>query len=445
MGLVCCLVAFIGAFALARKGLGHGLGFVLAVGCIYGWLRANFLDGVTHFSFDAALLGLYLGVLPRVRAPGDASRSRLVTWTYLLLGWPLVVILLSPFLDAQHVFVQIAGLRNAILFVPLLVIGGVASEDDLTALGSWAEGCLVVVSGFAIAEWLFGLEYFFPLNPVTKLLYASRDVAAGYHRLPASFTSAHAYGGTMVGLLPLLLSRLEDTRGRRWLTLGAIGLASLGVFACGARSPVLLFGIVVAGTLVGLRQKPVGVVLLVAVMAMVGYTVSQSDRLRRYESLTDTEMVEERVAGSVNMSFIDILTDYPFGKGLGSAVGTSVPFFLSEYARPPVGIENEFGRLLLEEGLPGLLLWLGFLLSVLGGSAVNLWRRGPRAIGMWLVCATSWATGLIGVGLLASIPGTFLLMVYFGEIAKRAPAVEAFRPESWPQRGTRPLRARRLP
>ena len=119
----------------------------------------------------------------------------------------------------------------------------------------------------------------------------------------------------------------------------------------------------------------------------------------------------------------------------------SVPFFLADYALPPVGIESEFGRLLLEEGLPGLLLWVGFIGYVLWVSLSGLRRGDARTTGMWIFCAGSWGTGLIGTGLLAAIPSTMLLMLYCGELIgdarplrgvdlKRQLALESSRPSS---------------
>ena len=49
------------------------------------------------------------------------------------------------------------------------------------------------------------------------------------------------------------------------------------------------------------------------------------------------------------------------GNGLGGG-GTSMPYFLESQVRHPVQIENEYGRIMLEEGLPGLALWLGLIL-----------------------------------------------------------------------------------
>lgn len=434
MGLALCLGSFAVAVIVSRRSLGDGLGFVLGVGCIYGWLRANLSDGSTHFLFDSALTGIYVGVLPRLRIRNGMGGNRLLTWTAVLIIWPLIVLLMSPFLEAQHVIVQMAGLRNAVLFVPLLLVGSVLSHEDWNSFTSWAQWCVIGVSGFAGAELLFGLGPFFPLNEITKNLYVSNDIIGGFYRIPASFTSAHAYGGTMLALIPLFLGRLEEVRPYRWLTFAAIALASLGVFVCGARLPVVLFSIVMLGSLPGFRKRPGVLVLLILSMAVVGYSVSQSNRLRRFETLADPEMVSDRVSGSVNMTFVEILSDYPMGKGLGSAFGTSVPQFLAEYARPPVGIESEFGRLLVEEGIPGLLLWVAFVSSLLGLSASGIRREGSRAVGMWLVCAATWATGLIGAGLLASIPGTLLLMLYCGRIGKIMPRGLAKREARWRRR-----------
>jgi hypothetical protein len=423
VGLAFCFLAFVGGWAFAHRRLGHGLGFVLATGCIYGWLRANLLDGLTHFCFDAALVGLYASILPRIRFPPGAQTRRLGIWTLLLVGWPFIVILLSPFLDAQHFFIQIVGLRTAILFAPLLLIGDVATDDDFRLLGSWAGWCVVGASAFTVGELVMGLERFYPMNEVTKILYSSNDIAGGYYRLPASFTSAHAYGGTMVGVLPLLLGNLEVKGGNRFAALVTTALASLGVFACGARIPVVMFVVVMSAMLLRLRRKPIALGLVIVTVCALGYVISQSDRLRRFESLGDTEMVEERVSGSVTMEFWEIVGSYPMGRGLGSAFGTSVPFFLADYARPPLGIESEYGRLLLEEGLPGLLLWVGFVVWLLASSARKVRSGSAERVGMWAVIASYWASGLLGAGVLSSIPGTLLLMIYMGSLARTSEQV----------------------
>ena len=104
--------------------------------------------------------------------------------------------------------------------------------------------------------------------------------------------------------------------------------------------------------------------------------------LKRFETLGDSDLVEERIAGSINMSFLEIVVNYPMGEGIGGApLGPASPSFLSGYAKPSIGIENEFGRLLLEEGLPGLLLWVSFVVYVLGRSLAEVRRGGGASRG----------------------------------------------------------------
>jgi len=431
VGIALCLLSFVASLVVARRNLGHGLGLVLAVGCVYGWLRANLLDGFTHFTFDMALAGFYIATLPRLRPIGGWSGNPLVTWTAFLVGWPLMMILISPFLNAPHLFIQVAGLRNAVLFAPLALLGGALSREDLRKFTFWAEWSVVLVSCFTIAEWLFGLQVVYPLNEATLLIYVSRDIVGDYYRLPSSFVSSHVYGGTMIALLPLFFGRLEEKSSRRFLTAVAGVLVALGVFACGARSPVVLLGLMVGGMLFQLRQGIIASLFVIVMIVGIGLSVSQSERLQRFESLSDTEMVVDRLSQSLNMSFWDILTDYPMGKGLGSAAGTSIPFFLAEYAKPPIGIENEFARLLVEEGVPGLLGWTGFVLWVLGRSAAGLRRWSARAVGMWIFCAGTWASGLIGVGILAAIPTTMLLMLYLGKLSCETPVRSADIEPGW--------------
>ena len=61
MGFALCLASFILVLRCSRHSLGRGLGGLLAVGYLYGILRARFPDGFSHVVFDVGTLGLYLG------------------------------------------------------------------------------------------------------------------------------------------------------------------------------------------------------------------------------------------------------------------------------------------------------------------------------------------------------------------------------------------------
>lgn len=125
------------------------------------------------------------------------------------------------------------------------------------------------------------------------------------------------------------------------------------------------------------------------------------------------------------MSFFEIAAQYPFGNGLGGG-GTSIPYFLQGRIVNPVVMENEYARILLEQGILGLVIWILFILWVLSRRNEN--RRDPWALGRRLAlafCAASFGTGLIGIGLFTSIPHTPLFFLLIGWVGARQTKSEA--------------------
>jgi hypothetical protein len=427
IGLGLTLLAIVATFAATRRGLGHGLGSLLLFGYFYGILRARFPDGLSHFIFDGAVAGLYLALLTarkRVRRVGhDAQVLRF--WVKVLMVWPLCTMLLSPLFDSQHFFIQLVGLRVAILLLPLVAVGSRLTEEELDSLGEWVLGLNLAAFAFALLELWLGVEPFFPESAVTALLYLANDVGAERSlRIPATFNTGHAYGGTMVVSLPLLVRRWQRVRSGRLLTGLALVGSVLGLFICAARSPVVqMLGIVVVLLLVT-RLSTRLLAGLTAVLLVVGAVVLYTPRFQRFLTLEDTEYIAERVSWSVNTSLLDVITNYPLGNGLGSAAGTSIPFFLQDVARPQYGLENEYARIAMEQGIIGLLLWvifLGWLFTRLPPR-----RRGGSLVAermMWATVLVLWGTAFIGTGLLSSIPATALLLLWMGVIVgTRRPA-----------------------
>lgn len=156
-------------------------------------------------------------------------------------------------------------------------------------------------------------------------------------------------------------------------------------------------------------------------LGAIGWVASNEQRLQRFMQLRDTDMVAERISWSVNMSFFEAAAKYPFGNGLGGG-GTSIPYFLRNRIENPLTMENEYARIMLEQGILGLAIWIVFILWLLarrGGNRFDSWYPGRRLA--WIVCATSFATGLIGTGLLTSVPHTCLLLLMAGWVAARQP------------------------
>lgn len=422
LAIILCVLAAILAAVAGRRSLVAGIAAVLAVGYMYGILRANVQQPASHFVFDAAVLGLYVTQLfrPDPEATADpVGRSRLLIWVLLLFAWPIFLLAIPH----QDPLVQFVGLRGHVFFLPFLLFGSRLTNERAYELALWCAVLNIAAFALAATEFQLGIEPFFPRSTVTEVMYRSNDVA-GYtaYRIPSSFSNAHAYAGTMVATLPLLVGGWVRAGGRtrhRQLLTVAILLSALGVFMSAVRSHtlvlILLAVVVTAAGGVRVLARAGWAVLLVG----VAWLVSTDVRLQRITTAFDADYFAKRVGGSVNSGFFDLVLQYPLGNGLGGG-GTSIPYFLQSRLENVVLMENEYARIMLEQGVPGLLLWIAFVAWVLtrrsrGGT--DGWVLGRRLA--WWVAASSFAMGLIGTGLLTAIPQTCLFLLGTGWVAVR--------------------------
>ncbi len=412
IAIALCAAAFLACYWAGRRSLGQGLVVLLAFGYFYGILRANLLTTFAHFIFDAGLLGLYLSFWNKSGSSRKSSTAARV-WTLLLVLWPVMLVAL-PF---QPLLVSLVGLRGNVFFIPLVWLASQLKRKDLMELAVGLALLDLVAFGFAVAEYFLGVPRFFPLSPVTQIMYASGDVAGGYLRIPSTFTSAHAFGGTMVGTLPFLIGLWMEAEKRILRILGVIGIpvVLMGMLMSATRSNFIIACGMVGFVLFKTKMKAPQRVFFVLIIGIVGYAALSNARFQRFKSLDDADTITERIAGSVNRGFFEILTEYPMGNGLGGG-GTSVPYFLEGQVRNPIGMENEYARILSEQGIIGLLLWLSFLgwFFYQGRFAFSngYWATSRRLT--WCLTAIGFGTAWIGTGLLTSIPGTVLIMIGAG-------------------------------
>lgn len=423
-GIFLCAAAFLVAFLAGRRSLATGLSAVLAIGYFYGIVRANFPDPASHFIFDAAVLALYLTRLLGARVAADRQRVRTVTiWTAVLIAWPVVMV----FVPLQDPLVQLVGLRGNIFLLPFLMLGARLKDDDIGRLALTLAVLNLLAFAFAGAEYAIGMDRFFPHNFNTELIYRSGDVgAANQLRIPGPFSGAHAYAGTMVMSLPFLLGAWA-TRGTsaayRVLLIAAMAVAALGIFAAASRVHTVVLATVVMTVFFSGRIAAGARVLLLAALGALAAIVLSQERLQRFTTLRDTGYVSDRVAGSVNTSFWELLLQYPFGNGLGGG-GTSMPYFLQDRLHGQVVLENEYARILLEQSSIGLCLWItfiGWFITLRFGTARKEWGLGEHVA--WVVCVIYFGTALIGIGMLTAIPQSALMFLCIGWVGAKRPAI----------------------
>lgn len=408
-----CVIAFVASYWAGRRSLAYGLLATLTVGYFYGILRANLLTQFSHFIFDASLVGLYLSQRWGT-SPGDpATTGTLRTWLAALIGWPVLVALM-PF---QPMLVSLVGFRGNTFFLPMFLLGSRLKDHDLVKLSSGIAALNFIALGFALAEYFTSVQRFYPLSPVTSIIYASSDAGEGYLRIPAIFSSAHAFGGAMVMTLPFLIGywTIAASRRQRSLALLGVGVSLLGILMSATRLNFITACVMILATVFTSRMKTKNKAVFVLLVAILGAVAMTNVRFQRFKSLGDTEYVKQRIGGSINRDFWEILAEYPMGNGLGGG-GTSIPYFLEGQVRNPMGLESEYSRILCELGIIGLVLWVSFVTWFLTRAPVAFaktrWQSTRRLA--WCLCAFGWGSGLIGVGLLTSIPGTMIFLLSLG-------------------------------
>ena len=422
-----CAASFLGCLLAGNRSLKHGLLTLLGIGYAYGILRANFPDVWTYLMFDAGVVGLFASQLWRPAALEQRrSVQDLRLWMFALIAWPTLLFIVFP---TSTPLVELVGLRAQIFLLPFLILGARLTSDDLADMARVLAVFNLVVVAVGVVEFFVGIERFYPMNEVTEIIYKSKDlVGQTAYRIPATFSSAHAFAGTLVMTLPLLVGAWSQPHRHRWegAVLGAAIAASLiGVFMAAARTHMisaaaLVLVVTFSGRLGGRQWLRWAVAI-----GVVGYLVAGDERFQRFTTLQDTAFLAQRWGGSVNEGFFDLLGQFPMGNGLASG-GTSVPYFLRGDWTPGPQMENEYARIVLEQGLPGLSLWLLFIVWVLARSAG---RRGDpwmltRRLS-WVTLAAAFFSGLLGMGMFTSVPQTVVMLLMTGwfVVARRAAPV----------------------
>ncbi len=416
IAIIICFVAFALCYYAGRRSLVLGLTAVLGTGYAYGILRANLAQSAAHFIFDAAVAGLYAVQLGKTFQYAKRTNLRkLAGWVTVLIIWPMILTLVP----VQDVLVELVGLRGSIFLIPFLLIGARLTGEERYQLAVHIAWLNLGAFAFAVAEYFLGVERFIPYRQgVTAIIYMSADVAGNTaFRIPATFTGAHAYAGTMIITLPLLVGAWTQ-RHRVWwykhLFVAAMVASMLGIFMAATRLNAAILFVLIAVTTISGRLRIAPQLGWLMLLAGIGWVVSGEERLQRFTTLTDPDIVVQRINSGVNEKFADLALKYPMGNGLGGG-GTSIPYFLQDRIRNPVGMESEFARIMLEQGLPGLCLWIGFLIWAFArrpNPHASSWELGRLLA--WFACAMDFLTGLIGIGLLTSIPQTCLLLLLTG-------------------------------
>ena len=405
MGVILTIVALSVSYWMARRSLVDGICSVLTFGYAFGILRANFPETSSFFIFDASVLGLYIAQSKQITEPFAArDAQRMKHFVVFLMLWPVLLFLWPQ----QDPMVQLVGLRGNMFLLPFILIGARMNDSQRYRMALWMAILNLVAFGFGTAEFILGIERFYPVNALTELIYRSNDVGlTGAYRIPAIFANAHSFGGMMVMSLPWIAGSWVQRHRKVWhknVLIAGMLAAILGVFMSAARVHFVILILLLTVFTFSTRLRPIYRVGWLMILVLVGYIVANNERLQRFTTLNDKEYVSLRVQSSVNVSLMDAVTQYPFGVGLGGG-GTSIPYFLADKVERPMAIESELGRIQLEMGIVGTAAWIAFILWIL--TRPHAHKGDPWFLGLrlaWFACMAFLLTSLLGTGLFTAIP-----------------------------------------
>ena len=245
MGIAFFLVAFAVVLLATFRSLGWGLLAVVAVGYFNGVIRANFLGVFSTFMFDAAVLGLYLGFFFRKSLMGRRVEAGLAgPFVLFLIVWPSLPVLLPH----QPLLGPVCRTSGHHLVSSGLVDrhpthhgrpGGAGPRTGVLNLVALAGGVYI---------FLYGVEALYPKNAITQIIYASNDVG----RLQVSSRPVHVPERPCVRRDHAVHPAVPPRPGgwgkgpAGWtgcLAVAGVVAAAGGLLMCGARSPLVMFGL----------------------------------------------------------------------------------------------------------------------------------------------------------------------------------------------------------
>ncbi len=363
--------ATVWSYARWRQAVQVAMFLLIAEGAIRKWVFPGAQD-VVYFAKDLIFLGAYAGwfaargrfPLPRLTA---LKAPLLVAATYGLIQ------IFNPRLPTP--LVGIFGFKAYFWYVPLIVVIPDAFRDD-RELARFLKRYVLT----AIPVGLLGVAQFFspsssPLNTYARAAedvgYVSTFGSSSFVRVTSTFSYITGYSSYLFAVTILLLGILATIQWRfrrNLMFYVALGMTMLGILLTGSRGPLVL--LVAAFPfywwLAVARERGAGatfsrLILAVGLVAMlISYTAT--DAVDAY--LGRAAGGASDMAGRLVLPFEEPFDTLPqsglFGYGIGATHQTAaavvkdrIPYSWLD----GLEVEGEPGRIMLELGLPGFLLF----------------------------------------------------------------------------------------
>ena len=361
---------------------------MLYLGLLDGYLKLATGSNLVTFVRDVLLYAIVAGLL--VRATVQGKRLLLPPLSGWVIAFAVLVLIQIPNPHGGTLFHSLAGVRQHLEFIPLFFLT-FAFVRTAKALRVFVILLAVIAAANGVVGWLqfretpqqfasWGPGYSQKVLGTGSFTGGGRDFAngtTGGGTRPFGLGSDSGAGG-LVGALALggILALASLTMHRRYLLFAAVmaGGTTLAIITSQDRGVVvasvvvLLAFLLLTATSRNRFTSLLGLALAVTVSVFVAQAIigSVGSSGVRYQALSPTSLVQttSKARGKSIAAIPHILVTYPFGAGLGVAG----PAESAPGASPLAGTldaETEFSFLTDEIGIAGLVVYTGFVVTLL--------------------------------------------------------------------------------
>jgi hypothetical protein len=356
---------------------------LLYLGLLDGVLKLASGSTVATLGRDVLLYAITLGAV--VRMALRKTSLTLPPFAGIVLAWVAVCVMQVANPSGISITHAVASLRPHLEFVPLFFFGYIVLRSDrrlagllvLLAIVGAANGVADLVQSHLTPAQLgsWGPGYYALENgtstTVARVFY---DLVTHQAEVrPPGLGGEDGFGG-LVGLIALpgliaLLSSARTVAKVGWFLIPIALLVIVGIVTSETRLAVLgtVIAVLAFLALTLTSRRGLAALLLTTVVGLAGYlivTAFVSQNANRYSGIAPSQVLN--TAFSARRGSLAVIpryiADYPLGAGLGS-VGPAAVSEVGGVSVTKLNGETEFTFLLVETGIPGLVVMLAFVLA----------------------------------------------------------------------------------
>jgi hypothetical protein len=403
-GIFAPVIIFIAALLLivAWRDWEFGIQALLVVVIIEGAVRKWFLPSASemvYFYKDFLMIVIVVSYLTKRHKPPSLIKYELKVFSVILFGFALYVVASISNPRLPHPLVGLLGVKAYLLYVPLafLVPRMFSSKEKLIAFLKWYLIIALPVVALSMIQFVdsdtsSAINRYAWDEATTAATGMDIEVAnfqdsvgANYVRVtgPFSYLSGLAiYLPTMFALLIGLISQRSLRplpKGFRWIYHVALAVVATTAFMTGSRGVVLnlalitliFYGLASKKDLIRrLRQAAIAIGLVCITLTVFFPQAFDALYTRAFGGEDQVEEGRGRIEEAFRLPTEEAAYAGAFGYGVG-ATQNATPILMSKLNLPfmgekiPIYYEGESGRVMLELGIVGYLLYLSLRLSIL--------------------------------------------------------------------------------